>query len=1062
MKFEQDTTYPGEAYWYSGKDSISAFESKIKNTSYIPGGYKDATNATNRAGIDCSGFVGRIWGVEAADLYYFGTSKIQDQSRLIRKHELQTLDVLNSPDNHVVLFDQWADTEKNYMWIYHAKGSGDPNRGVDDSRRGNMVIQEKVPWSKYSESMGFLPRRRELLAPTSCSMVNNATDVPLRPTITVQLNGPAHPESINSTSIILKQYSGGSAIDGTLTYDEESWLISFTPSNNLEKNTKYIFKLKPEVLDLEGRALDTDLDGKAGGQNLEKVFTTKNSSGILELINLVWGVISGTGSSGLSTMGVEASGTGDNIIDPGETIQLTLTLNNVSSQSVTSISGTLSTIADIDITSATQSFGTISRGTSTSNSDKFIFHVPSSYVADKIDFKLEVTGWIGSDMYVDEYVFSLPVGSLALAPPGASWDEIPTDYGIFAAYSIDDNNRGKTVLGNGNGSFDEGDYIIDLIFYAGNSLANEINATFTLIEATRIGDAAKISINNPRQNLVIPPYSYIEIPFNIMPTCSPGNSIALVVKMESAGGTRQMPLTIRYAAAPQQNIKIESVGPSDVFSPNNDNYKDEVVVHFKPLVKIQKFMGKWGMALFVRKMNEDGTWGGWQEASFKLDDGFSSYGNSINAGTEGVLHWRNEEGLASGLYEFKIGIGSEVSDGYTHWWEEYYSATKSIYLHKTAPQAENLDNTGKFSAMNAALPGSAHLLYDLTLAADTTVEVKNAAGEVVYILANEKLSPSGEKDFVFQCYDEEGEILPDGEYTFNIQLDDRANTAESYVKEFTIDHAPYDFYLITPTSEVISPTKGFVLSWTSASPYGPEWNHLKRYQVWGRRLGTEGEENFELLKGQILPELTSTTMNFVMDGLWEIKMRAIDEEGNWQESDGANSAGFVGDPERILRVNVDSTPPNVFTLSHPWQDGQKFDADKVKSMKIRKGKNRKDRMVPLNNAVIQSLKAYLKIRPRSGLHCLFVTEDGQRPLGGTRAGGVVRRLGIMSGIKRKITPRVLRSTFASLLFDKGVSIKIIQELLGHSDIDTTSKYIRVSVGLLRREMMKHPLLDLSL
>ena len=131
-----------------------------------------------------------------------------------------------------------------------------------------------------------------------------------------------------------------------------------------------------------------------------------------------------------------------------------------------------------------------------------------------------------------------------------------------------------------------------------------------------------------------------------------------------------------------------------------------------------------------------------------------------------------------------------------------------------------------------------------------------------------------------------------------------------------------------------------------------------------------------------------------------------------------------------------------------------------RSLKIIQGKHKKGRLVPLNDTITQSFLDYFRVRPRFGLHFIFVTEDGQRSLCGSRVGTIIRKLGIMSGVKTRITPHQLRYTFASLLFDQGVSIKTIQELLGHSDIDTTSKYIRVSTGLLRREIMKHPLLSL--
>ncbi|MGC8993140.1 MAG: hypothetical protein ACP5JE_06265, partial [Thermoplasmata archaeon] len=178
--FRAGVVYPGEAYWLSGNDSIDVFRDKISN-GYVPGGYE--LNAANRAGIDCSAFVSRAWGISR-----HGTSTLSNVSRLITRSQLQAGDILNwaNTPGHVYLFSSF-DSDPNYINVYHAKGTpgSNPNEPVNSPARGKMVMPERIPWPPSH----YLPRRRGLTAPVSCNISNEATWVSRRPTIVVQFNG---------------------------------------------------------------------------------------------------------------------------------------------------------------------------------------------------------------------------------------------------------------------------------------------------------------------------------------------------------------------------------------------------------------------------------------------------------------------------------------------------------------------------------------------------------------------------------------------------------------------------------------------------------------------------------------------------------------------------------------------------------------------------------------------------------------------------------------------------------------------------------------------------------
>lgn len=113
-----------------------------------------------------------------------------------------------------------------------------------------------------------------------------------------------------------------------------------------------------------------------------------------------------------------------------------------------------------------------------------------------------------------------------------------------------------------------------------------------------------------------------------------------------------------------------------------------------------------------------------------------------------------------------------------------------------------------------------------------------------------------------------------------------------------------------------------------------------------------------------------------------------------------------------------------------------------------KGKGSKERIVPLGKAACRALEDYLKgprlLHPlRSSHPVLFV---GRRGRGLTRQGfwkilkGYARR----AGIRKRITPHILRHSFATHLLERGADLRSVQSMLGHEDIATTQVYTHVS------------------
>jgi len=129
---------------------------------------------------------------------------------------------------------------------------------------------------------------------------------------------------------------------------------------------------------------------------------------------------------------------------------------------------------------------------------------------------------------------------------------------------------------------------------------------------------------------------------------------------------------------------------------------------------------------------------------------------------------------------------------------------------------------------------------------------------------------------------------------------------------------------------------------------------------------------------------------------------------------------------------------------------------KAKTFLVRQGKGNKDRNSLLSETLAENLKVYLDDSAiTSGL--IFRNREG-KGLSSRNAQKIVSGAAKRAGIKKIVTPHKLRHSFATHLLDAGVSIRVIQELLGHSNLQTTQIYTQVSKEHLRN--IKSPLDDL--
>ena len=127
---------------------------------------------------------------------------------------------------------------------------------------------------------------------------------------------------------------------------------------------------------------------------------------------------------------------------------------------------------------------------------------------------------------------------------------------------------------------------------------------------------------------------------------------------------------------------------------------------------------------------------------------------------------------------------------------------------------------------------------------------------------------------------------------------------------------------------------------------------------------------------------------------------------------------------------------------------------------IRDGKGRKDRHIILSEKLIEQLKVYLAERESNGRYSneknsnwkdseyVFAVTD--RHISIRQAQQIIKDAQEKAGIKKRIYCHALRSSFATHLLEAGTDIRIIQELLGHSNLSTTERYTKVSNEQLRK------------
>ena len=113
---------------------------------------------------------------------------------------------------------------------------------------------------------------------------------------------------------------------------------------------------------------------------------------------------------------------------------------------------------------------------------------------------------------------------------------------------------------------------------------------------------------------------------------------------------------------------------------------------------------------------------------------------------------------------------------------------------------------------------------------------------------------------------------------------------------------------------------------------------------------------------------------------------------------------------------------------------------------VRGGKGNKDRHIPLARRTLEPLRDYWREhRPKTWL---LITPDG-RPLADHSVRYYLKKARQDAGIRKRVSCHTLRHSYATNLMAKGADVRIIQVLLGHRSLKTTTLYLHMTSSVMK-------------
>lgn len=124
------------------------------------------------------------------------------------------------------------------------------------------------------------------------------------------------------------------------------------------------------------------------------------------------------------------------------------------------------------------------------------------------------------------------------------------------------------------------------------------------------------------------------------------------------------------------------------------------------------------------------------------------------------------------------------------------------------------------------------------------------------------------------------------------------------------------------------------------------------------------------------------------------------------------------------------------------------------------GKGKKDRIIPFGDTAAEALKEYIYnyriflIKNETCNH-VFINKNGAK-ISRQMVFKILKNLAKKAGIEKDISPHTLRHSFATNLLNNGADLRVIQELLGHENLETTEIYSHLQNKKIEEDYNNHP------
>lgn len=187
--------------------------------------------------------------------------------------------------------------------------------------------------------------------------------------------------------------------------------------------------------------------------------------------------------------------------------------------------------------------------------------------------------------------------------------------------------------------------------------------------------------------------------------------------------------------------------------------------------------------------------------------------------------------------------------------------------------------------------------------------------------------------------------------------------------------------------------------------------------------------NIYFLDSIAIPKRTKPSPNF----LTQKEVKQLLDSITWDENLDSDFRVITKIRDKLIVTLLYSSGLRVSELINLTIDDVNFEE---KQLSIVSRNN--SRVILLDKSSNQLIQKYLKKRTQKSKY-LVVNKSGNQ-LTPRYVQLMIKKYGNESGIKKKITPHILRHSYATHLLEQGVNIKIIQEILGHSNLSTTQIY----------------------